>query len=107
DFVSLPGGRFSIHEVQFVLHDFGSWRVFLYDRNAGRALQLNIKTHHGSTAFANPSFTVLRSPRGRPGLFVTLFLPAQGANITEGGELVYYREVSGRAARLLIPKRLR
>ncbi|PWU25067.1 MAG: hypothetical protein C5B48_03180 [Candidatus Rokuibacteriota bacterium] len=107
DFASLPGGRFSIHEVQFRLHDFGSWRVFLYDRNAGRAFQLNVKTHHGSTAFANPTFTVLRSPRGRPALLVTLFLPAQGATITEGGELVYYRELRGRAARLLVPKRLR
>jgi len=106
DYISVPGGRFSIHEVQFGLHDFGSWRVFLYDRNAGRAVQLNVKTHHGSTAFANPAFTVLRSPRGRPALLVTLFLPAQGATITEGGELVYYRELRGRAARLLAPKRL-
>jgi hypothetical protein len=101
DFARIPGGRFSIHEVQFRRHDFGSWRVFLYDRIARKAQQLAIKTHGGSSSFANPTFTVLRSPRGRPALLVTLFLPSQGAARTEGGELVYYRELRGRAARLL------
>jgi hypothetical protein len=101
DFARMPGGRFSIYEVQFHRHDFGSWRVFLYDRIAGKAQQLAIKTRGGSSAFANPTFTVLRSPRGRPALLVTLFLPVQGAGRNEGGELVYYRELRGRAARLL------
>jgi hypothetical protein len=107
DYARLPGGAFSIHEVQFRRHDFGSWRVFLYDRKAGRAQQLEITTRGGSTAFANPTFALLRSPRGRPALLITLFIPSQGAARTEGGELVYYRELRGRAARLLAPKRLR
>jgi hypothetical protein len=108
DYARLPsGGAFSIHEVQFRRHDFGSWRVFLYDQRARRAQQLRITTHGGSTAFANPTFTVLRSPRGRPALLVTLFLPSEGAARTEGGELVYYRELRGRSARLIVPKRLR
>jgi hypothetical protein len=107
DSARLPGGLFSIHELQFRRQDFGSWRVFLYDHRARRARRLRIRTPGGSTAFANPTFTVLRSPRGRPALVITLFLPSEGAARTEGGELVYYRELRGRAARKLVPKRLR
>jgi hypothetical protein len=101
DYVRVPGGRFSIHEVQFRRSDFASWRVFLYDRLARRVQQLQIKTRGSSTAFANPTFTVLRSPSGRPALLVTLFLPLQGAARGEAGELVYYRELRGAAARAL------
>jgi hypothetical protein len=101
DYARLRGGRFGVYEVQFRRKDFGSWRVFLFDGIAGRASELQVKTRHRSTAFANPTFTVVRSPRGRPALLVTLFLPVQGAGRNEGGELVYYRELKGRAARLL------
>jgi len=107
DRARLPGGLFSIHEVQFQRKDFGSWRVFLYDHAARKARRLRIRTRDRSTAFANPTFTVLTSPHGRPALVVTLFLPSEGAARTEGGELVYYRELRGRAARQLVPKRLR
>ena len=44
-------------------------------------------------AFANPTFTSLLSPSGRPALLVTLFIPLQGAGQNEAGELVYYREL--------------
>jgi hypothetical protein len=101
DYARVPGGRFTIHEVQFRRGDFTSWRVFLYDRLAGRAQQLQVKTRGSSTAFANPTFTVLRSPSGRPALLVTLFLPFQSAALGEAGELVYYRELRGAAARAL------
>jgi hypothetical protein len=111
DSALMPGSVFSIHEVQFRKQDFGSWRVFLYDHTrekaARKATRLRIRTRDGSTAFANPTFTVLSSPRGRPALVVTLFLPSEGAARTEGGELVYYRELRGLAARQLVPKRLR
>jgi hypothetical protein len=93
DIERVRGRSFSLQEVQFRKGDFGSWRVFLMDRKTGKTWQLRIKTHVGSTAFANPTFTVLRSPRGRPALLVTLFLPSEGAAVTEGGELIYYREL--------------
>lgn len=99
DYARVPGGRFSINEIQLRRNDFTSWRVFLYDRIAGRAQQLQMKTHGSSTAFANPTFTVLRSPSGRPALVVTLFLPFQSAARGEAGELIYYRELRGAAAR--------
>jgi hypothetical protein len=45
---------------------FASWQVYLYDRAAGAAQRrLNIVTHGGSRAFANPTATVLHDPAGR------------------------------------------
>jgi hypothetical protein len=93
DFFPLLGGSYNIHEVQFTKGDFGSWRVYLYDWLTGVASPLAIRTHRGSTAFANPTVTSLVSPSGRPALLVTLFIPSQGAAPAEGGELVYYREL--------------
>jgi len=93
DYLPLAGGAFNIHEVQFTKGDFGSWRAFLFDWTTGQAVQLGIHTHRGSSAFANPTFTGLLSPSGRPALLVTLFVPVQGAALNEGGELVYYREL--------------
>jgi hypothetical protein len=93
DFMRLGGGSFNIHEVQFAKGDFGTWRVYLYDWLFGLATPLAIRTHRGSTAFANPTFTTLLSPAGRPAILVTLFIPSQGAAPTEGGELIYYHEI--------------
>jgi hypothetical protein len=93
DYLPTAAGALNIHEVQFAKGDFGSWRVYLYDWQAGGASPLAVRTHRGSTAFANPTFTSLVSPAGRPALLVTLFIPSQGAAPAEGGELVYYREL--------------
>ncbi len=93
DFMRLGGGAFNIHEVQFTKGDFGTWRVYLYDWLFGLATPLAIRTHRGSTAFANPTFTTLVSPAGRLAVLVTLFIPSQGAAPTEGGELIYYHEL--------------
>jgi hypothetical protein len=101
DYAGLRGGRFSIHEVQLRRDDFTAWRIFLYDRMKRRAQELQVKTHGSSASFANPTLTYLRSPRGHPALLVTLFLPVQGAARAETGELVYYRELRGAAARAL------
>jgi hypothetical protein len=98
DYLPLPGGGLNIHEVQFTKGDFGCWRVYLYDWSARQASPLAIRTHRGSSAFANPTFTSLVSPAGRPALLVTLFIPSQGAAAGEGGELVYYRELTAGAS---------
>jgi hypothetical protein len=77
-------------EGQFVKGDFGTWRTFLYDVRAGTADQLAITTDGGSTAFANPSITLLRLPDGRAGFVAGLFLPSEGAAPGESGQLIYY-----------------
>ena len=70
--------------------DFASWRVYLYDRAAKGATQrLEIVTHGGSTAFANPTATMLRDPEGRDAVMVTMFVPMEGAAPGEAGSLLY------------------
>lgn len=93
DNLAFAGISYNLHEVQFTKGDFGSWRTYLYDWSTRRATPLAIRTHGGSTAFANPSATVLTAPSGRPAVLTTLFIPLQGAAKGEAGELVYYREL--------------
>jgi hypothetical protein len=76
-------------EGQIAPGDFSSWRNFLY--TGGVATQLSIRTHGGSQAFANPTFTPLPLPNGDPGVVVTQFVPSSAAAPGEAGELVYYR----------------
>jgi hypothetical protein len=81
---------YDLVEAQGRRGDFASWRVYLCDRAAGTAQRLDIVTHGGSTAFANPTATVLRDPAGRQALVVTLFVPMEGAAPGEAGSLLYH-----------------
>jgi len=76
-------------EGQLAHGDFSSWRNFLW--TGGVATQLAIRTHGGSQAFANPTFTPLALPNGKPGVVVTQFIPLSGAAPGEAGELIYYQ----------------
>jgi hypothetical protein len=49
-----------------------------------------VATHGGSTAFANPTATVLRDPSGEGAVMVTLFVPGEGAAPGEAGSLLYH-----------------
>jgi hypothetical protein len=80
---------YDLVEAQGRRGDFATWRVYLYDRAAGTAERLEVVTHRGSTAFANPTATVLRDPKGRDALMVTMFLPMEGAAPGEAGSLLY------------------
>ena len=76
-------------EGQIQPSDFSSWRNFLL--TGGTTTQLSIRTHGGSQAFANPTFTALPLPNGEPGVVVTQFVPSSVAAPGEAGELIYYR----------------
>ena len=89
DGASYDGYYQRLVEGQIGTGDFSSWRNFLYA--GGTATQLSIRTHGGSQAFANPTFTPLRLPNGEPGVVVTQFVPSSAAAPGEAGELVYYR----------------
>jgi hypothetical protein len=80
---------YDLVEAQGRRSDFATWRVYLYDRAAGTAQRLDIATHGGSTAFANPTASVLRDPQGRDALMMTMFLPMEGAAPREAGSLLY------------------
>jgi len=94
DTVVFDGVRYSVHEVQYRKNDFGSWRIYLRDWQRGSVAYLPITTHGGSTAFANPSITMIIAPSGRTAVVAGLFLPSEGAAPGEGGQLLYFREYS-------------
>jgi hypothetical protein len=95
DHLRYQGRSYDLVEAQGREGDFGTWRVYLHDRSAGTARRLEIVTHGGSTAFANPTATLLRDPSGREALMVTLFLPGEGAAPGEAGSLLYYVPLAG------------
>jgi hypothetical protein len=84
---------YDLVEAQSRRGDFASWRIYLHDRAAGTAQRLDIVTHGGSRAFANPTATLLRDPAGRQALMVTLFVPMEGAAPGEAGSLLYHLPV--------------
>ena len=83
------GRDYDLIEAQGRRGDFATWRVYLYDRATGTAERLEVVTHGGSTAFANPTATMLGDPEGRDALMVTLFVPMEGAAPGEAGSLLY------------------
>jgi hypothetical protein len=97
DHLRYRGRAYDLVEAQGREGDFGTWRVYLHDRSAGAARRLDIVTHGGSTAFANPTATVLRDPAGRDAIMVTMFLPGEGAAPGEAGSLLYCVPVDGQA----------
>jgi hypothetical protein len=89
DHLRYLGRDYDFVEAQGRRGDFASWRVYLHDRAAGTAERLEVVTHGGSTAFANPTATMLGDPEGRDALMVTLFVPMEGAAPGEAGSLLY------------------
>eukprot|EP00605_Chrysophyceae_sp_TOSAG23-4_P001391 GSChrysophyteH1.ASY1.ANO1.1511.1 assembled CDS len=78
------------------------WRIWVYNYSNGEGsiptgdsnevTMLNIKTHGGSTAFGNPSWTILNC-NGRDCLFVSYFLFSEGAADGEAGVCVFVKEL--------------
>ena len=99
DHVRYLDNDYDLVEAQGRQGDFASWRVYLCDRSAGTARRLDILTHRGSAAFANPTATMLRDPAGRQAVMVTLFLPMEGAAPGEAGSLLYHVPVEDRTRR--------
>lgn len=89
DHIEFQGRSWLIQEGQLVRDDWASWRIYLLDPSASLCRELPIRTHRGSTSFANPSVTRLRDPQGRRIYAVTLFLPTQGNARGEIGSLIY------------------
>lgn len=94
DYGLLYGKEFNVQEGQLVQFDFGSWRSYLYDYENAEFHLLDVKTPKGSTAFGNPTFTVLTLPGGSKGIVVTYFLFSEGAALGEAGQLIFYRELT-------------
>lgn len=93
DRFTFEGGDYEIIEGQNVYGDFSTWRSYLVDRSSGSLTPLNIQTHRGSKAFANPTVSLMRSPAGKPALVATFFMPSEGSAPGEGGSLLFYTEL--------------
>jgi hypothetical protein len=89
DCITFAGRQLVVIEAQRSLDS--AWEIYIYDRVTHRAQLVPITTPESSTAFANPSVTVLKAPKGRT-LVVALFLPSSGSSAAEVGEVVQYRE---------------
>lgn len=89
DTIDLDGARLALHEAQYRVGEFATWRLFLRDVDNGtlRPLTPNI----ASTAFGNPTVTALTLPDGRPALFVSAFVFSEGAAPTQAGSLILYK----------------
>jgi hypothetical protein len=93
DNITYGGKSINIQEGQFVAGDFGSWREFLWDWSTKTAYQLDIHTHRGSQAFANPTFTLVPAPGGGQAIVITQFIPSEKSAQGEAGELIYYKKL--------------
>ncbi len=93
DCLIFRGVRYNLIEGQYTFSDFGSWRTFIYDWRTGKDTELTIRTHGGTASFANPKWSLVKGPAGKPALVMTVYLPSQGSAPGEAGELVYYRNL--------------
>jgi hypothetical protein len=95
DSIELAGASLELVEAQLRNGDSSSWRIFLRQGSSGRVQRLEIRTHRGSAAFANPTLSLVSDPDGGRVLVVTLFLPHSGAARGEAGELIYFKPFDG------------
>jgi hypothetical protein len=95
DSIDLAGASIELVEAQLRNGDSSSWRTFLREASTGRVQRLEVRTHGGSAAFANPTLSLLSGPDGGRVLVVTLFLPHSGAASGEAGELIYFKPFDG------------
>lgn len=93
DYFTLRGKQYNIQGGQLVSGDFGSWRSYLYDFSSGSFNLLAMRTNGSSSAFANPTVTVLTLPNDVPGLVSTAFIPSEAAAPGEAGQLLYYQQL--------------
>ncbi len=64
--------------------DWGTWGIYLFDSVAKTCTPIMVRTPLGSHSFANPSVTIVKNRA-----YISLFLPEQGNNPAEAGELLY------------------
>lgn len=87
------GHRFAVIEAQAVKADFGTWRLYLYDRERDEARLLALRLPAGSWAIGNPAVRTLTGPDGLPMLFVSGFVFGQGAGPGEAGQFIALRRL--------------
>jgi hypothetical protein len=79
----LHAGKYVLQEAQITSGDWSSWRLLL--GNGAFYYTLQPETSGGSVSFANPGITMIEPDK----FAVTSFMPSQGNNSGENGELLY------------------
>ncbi len=92
DFFQFQERSYNLQEVQLTKNDMSRWRIYLYDYSTEAFTPLSIKTQKSSSSFANPTYSAITTPSGRPGFVATMFLFASGAAAGEAGSLIYFKE---------------
>jgi len=94
-FVSPDGRSWRVYEAQRYANGWASWRLLLYDMTRRTWKVLHLKTPGGSKSFANPTISMVPSPKRLAGhaLVMTMFVPSQGAGPGESGEAVAYMDL--------------
>lgn len=108
DVLEFRGHSFTFLESQFTQDDWRTFRVLLYDEGVGARHPVGLAggigsapseppsthvfmwTHAGSFAFTNLTATEV-TLHGRQALVVGVFIPGEGAQGDEAGQLIYYR----------------
>jgi hypothetical protein len=76
--------QYTVVEGMTTKGDWSSWGLYLINNTRDSCAPVQIRTPKGSRSFANPNVTVIGDM-----LFVTMFLPSQGNDPSESGELIY------------------
>jgi hypothetical protein len=85
----------ALFEAQAERMDFSTFRIYRYDRATGAPpVLVPMRTEGGSTAFGNPTLSILRTPSGRLAVFSSAFIFGEGAAPGEAGEMLAVREVA-------------
>ena len=87
------GRRFAVLEAQSVRGDFGTWRWYLYDRDANEARLLPLHGPLGSFAIGNPTVRAFTDALGATTLFVSGYAFGQGAAFGEAGQFIALRRL--------------
>ena len=82
---------FAVVEAQSVKASFGTWRVYLYDRERNEARLLALRLPAGSWAIGNPTVRALTGPDGLPALLFSGFVFGEGAGAGEAGQFIAVR----------------
>ena len=94
DDATFRGVPVRLFEGQARRRDFSTFRIYRNGAAGDPPIPVAIRTEGGSTAFGNPTLSVLRSPSGRLAVFSTAFVFAEGAARGEAGALLMLREVA-------------
>jgi hypothetical protein len=81
------GNSYVLQEAQIEKYDFSKWRLLIGD--GAFYTQLNLQTPNGSKSFANSGITKIDDEK----FVVTSFLPSEGNQRQESGQLLYISEI--------------